>query len=175
MTVGPEYGRGYVPPGYGLAGGGRGGMRASDADRERAFEVLKASFADGRLPKEEYDARVGDAYAAPTRADLEHVTAQLPGGGLALYAVPRPRTNSLAVASLACGVGQLMFGPLPTIPAIVLGHVARRQIRQTGEDGAGLALTGLLLGWAGVVLIAIAVAIVAVVAVALTHGPPASG
>jgi hypothetical protein len=42
-----------------------------------------------------------------------------------------------------------MFGPLATIPAVVCGHVARSQIRRTGEQGAGLALAGLILGWIG--------------------------
>jgi hypothetical protein len=49
-------------------------------------------------------------------------------------------------------VAQFAFGPLPTIPAIVLGHMARHQIKRTGEQGAGMALAGLLLGWAAVVL-----------------------
>ena len=62
---------------------------------------------------------------------------------------PSP-TNGLAIASLACGVAQFAFGPLPTIPAIVLGHMARHQIKRTGEQGAGMALAGLLLGWAAV-------------------------
>jgi hypothetical protein len=162
--------------GYGMAASaGRGDIRASDADRERAVDVLKAGFAEGRLPKDEYDVRLHHAYTAPTRADLELVTAQLPGGGPGLYAVTPRRTNPLAVASLACGVGQLLVGPLSTIPAIVLGHVARGQIRRTGEDGAGLALAGLLLGWAAVALGIIVVAIVTVAAVALTHAPPALG
>ena len=47
--------------------------------------------------------------------------------------------------------------PLPTsILAIVFGHLARGQIRRTGEKGDGLALAGLVLGWAEVVLISIA-------------------
>ena len=74
-------------------------------------------------------------------------------------------TNGLAVASLACGIAQFAFGPLATIPAIVLGHAARHQIKRTGEQGAGLALAGLILGWAavilGIVLILIALAIAA--------------
>jgi hypothetical protein len=74
-------------------------------------------------------------------------------------------TNGLAVASLACGLAQFAFGPLPTIPAIVLGHVARHQIKRTGEQGAGMALAGLLLGWAAVVLGIIAFAGLAVFAV----------
>ena len=65
---------------------------------------------------------------------------------------PVAKTNGLAIASLACGLAQFMFGPLATIPAIVLGHVARRQIMRTGEQGAGLALAGLILGWAAVIL-----------------------
>ena len=58
--------------------------------------------------------------------------------------------NALAIASLVCGVAQVMLWPLATIPAVVLGHVARHQIRRTGEQGAGLALAGLILGWIGV-------------------------
>jgi hypothetical protein len=56
------------------------------------------------------------------------------------------------MASFACGVGQFMVGPLATIPAIVFGHLARSQIRRTGEQGAGLALVGLVLGWGAVIL-----------------------
>jgi uncharacterized membrane protein len=164
MTIGPGYAM--------AAGSGSGGIRASDADRERAVEVLKAGFTEGRLPKDEYDARVHRAYTAPTRADLEQVTAQLPGGGAALYMVARRRTNPLAIASLACGVGQPFTAGLSTIPAIVLGHVARGQIRRSGEEGAGLALAGVLLGWAGMALIVITVAAVVVAAVVLTHGAP---
>ena len=162
-----------VGPGYGMAAGGAGRMRASDADREHAVEVLKAGFADGRLPREDYDERLGQAYTAPTRADLEYVTAQLPGGGPGLYMVARPRTNPLAIASLACGVGQLVAGPLPTIPAIVLGHVAHRQIRQTGEDGAGLATAGLVLGWIGAAFTVLLVLGVILLVVGFTSQVPA--
>jgi hypothetical protein len=83
-----------------------------------------------------------------------------------------PKTNGLAVASLCCGLLQFFFGPLPTIPAIVFGHVARHQIKRTGERGSGLALTGLLLGWAAVALgILLVAGIAAVVAV---HAGPAA-
>jgi hypothetical protein len=33
------------------------------------------------------------------------------------------------------------------IPAVVLGHMARAEIRRTGEQGDGLAVAGLVLGW----------------------------
>jgi hypothetical protein len=153
-------------PGYGLAASGAGGMRASDADRERAAEVLRTGFAEGRLDKDEYDDLLGQVYTAKTRADLATATQQLPGGGAMLfpapgmpparYAAPTDRTNPLAVASLVCGVGQF-FLPAPTaILAIVFGHMARGQIRRTGERGAGLAKAGLVLGWTGLVLVILA-------------------
>ena len=62
------------------------------------------------------------------------------------------RINGLAAASLACGLAQFVFGPVVAVPAIVFGHVARHQIKRTGEQGAGLALAGLILGWATVIL-----------------------
>jgi hypothetical protein len=148
-------------------------MRASDADRERAAEVLKTGFVEGRMPKDEYDARLGQAYTAQTHAQLAAVTDHLPGGGAALYGVPaaRPRTNSLAIAALCCGIAQPFTGGLSTIPAIVLGHVARGQIRRRGEEGAGLALTGLLLGWAGLLLAALLIAVSVAAFVSFAHTP----
>jgi hypothetical protein len=77
---------------------------------------------------------------------------------------PALRTNGLAIASLVCGVGTFVIG-LSFIPAIICGHIARRQIRQTGEQGGGLALAGLILGYVGGALfIAAVLAIVFLVA-----------
>ena len=157
-------------PGYGLAASGPGGMRASDADRERAAEVLQAGFAEGRLDKDEYDSLLGQVYTARTQADLATLTSQLPRGGSLLYpaaaapparyAAPADRTNGLAVASLVCGIAQFI-APMAAILAIVFGHLARGQIRRTGEKGAGLAQAGLVLGWAGVVLAVVALVVFA--------------
>ena len=58
--------------------GGRGHLRASHADREQAIEVLKAAFVQGRLTKDEFDARVGRGFASRTYAELATVTADLP-------------------------------------------------------------------------------------------------
>jgi hypothetical protein len=38
------------------------------------------------------------------------------------------------------------------VAAIVTGHVARRQIKQTGEGGSGIALAGLIAGYVGLAL-----------------------
>jgi hypothetical protein len=48
-------------------------------------------------------------------------------------------TNTMAILAL---VMAFVFAPA----GLVLGIVARRQIRQTGEDGDGLALAGIIVG-----------------------------
>jgi hypothetical protein len=134
-----------------VADGGRGKMRACDADRDRTVEHLNVAYSEGRLSKDEYDGRLENALSARTYADLDQLVADLPTARAAM--VPSVAgTNGLAIASLACALAQFAFGPLATIPAIVFGHVARHQIKRSGEQGAGLALAGLILGWAAVIL-----------------------
>lgn len=134
-----------------VAGGERGKMRASDSDRDRVVEVLNVAFSEGRLSKDEYDGRLENALSARTYADLDQLVTDLPAAR-ATVVIPVTGINGFAVASLACGLAQFMFGPLAAIPAIVFGHVARHQIKRSGEQGADLALTGLILGWAAVIL-----------------------
>jgi len=134
------------------AGAARRNMRAGDADRDRVADLLNEAYSEGRLSKDEYDDRLESAFSARTYADLDLIVVDLPAARPAVVARPVARTNGLAIASLACGLAQFMFGPLATIPAIVFGHVARHQIKRTGEQGAGLALAGLVLGWAAVIL-----------------------
>lgn len=62
----------------GTRAAGRGRMRASHADREHVVDALKAAFVQGRLTQDELDARVGQALAARTYADLAALTADLP-------------------------------------------------------------------------------------------------
>jgi hypothetical protein len=57
---------------------GHGHLRASDADRERAIDTLKAAFAQGRMTKDELAARTGQALAARTYGELTTATAGLP-------------------------------------------------------------------------------------------------
>ncbi len=62
-----------------LAAAGCGHLRASDADRERVIEVLKVAFAQGRLAQDDFEPRIGQAFAARTYAELADVTAGLTG------------------------------------------------------------------------------------------------
>lgn len=62
-----------------------------------------------------------------------------------------PRTNGMAIAALACGIGGFFVFPA-SFAAVVLGHVARREILRTGEAGSGMATAGLVLGYIGTVI-----------------------
>ena len=146
------------------AGGERGMMRAADADRDRVVECLNMAYSEGRLSKDEYDARLENALSARTYADLDQLVTDLPAAR-ATGVTPVDKTNELAIASLTCGLVQFMFGPVAAIPAIVFGHMARHQIKRTGEQGADLALAGLILGWAAVILV-----IVLIVGLAMSVG-----
>jgi len=57
---------------------GCGHLRASYADREQAIDMLKAAFTQERLAKDEFEVRVGQAFAARTHAELAAVTADIP-------------------------------------------------------------------------------------------------
>lgn len=60
-------------------------------------------------------------------------------------------TNTLAIVSLICGLAGLLttwFIPLVvSIAAVVMGHIAKRQIAERGENGSGLAVAGLVTGY----------------------------
>ncbi len=62
-----------------------------------------------------------------------------------------PRTNGMAIAALACGIGGFFVFPA-SFAAVALGHIARREIRRTGEAGDGMATAGLVLGYIGSVI-----------------------
>jgi hypothetical protein len=57
-----------------------GDIRASHADREQVIGTLKTAFVQGRLTKDELDARVGQVYASRTYAELAEVTTDIPVG-----------------------------------------------------------------------------------------------
>lgn len=52
-------------------------LRASDTDRERTADRLRAAGGDGRLTVDELDERVQAAYAATTRGELARLTTDL--------------------------------------------------------------------------------------------------
>ncbi|GAB2777291.1 DUF1707 and DUF4190 domain-containing protein [Streptomyces daliensis] len=159
-------------------------MLAGDADRERAADVLKAAYAEGRLRKPEYDDRVGRVMAARTLAELHQLTGDVPHGpgpgpvgppvahpatapgpswvpghglvppgyGPGYGPPPRP-VNAASTGALICGLLVPFTCGASGVPAVILGHKARAEIRRSGERGDGSAVTGLAMGWLGFVLL----------------------
>jgi Domain of unknown function (DUF1707)/Domain of unknown function (DUF4190) len=137
-------------------------MRCASADRERAVDVLKAGFAEGRLTQDEYNDRMGRAYTARTYGELAALTADLPNGPLPVGLVPAYQpavgTNSMAIASMVLGVAEFFTAGLTAIPAVICGHIARRQMRLTSERGEGLATGGLVLGYMAIIFWSVLIA-----------------
>ncbi len=89
------------------AAAGRGHLRASHADREQVIGTLKAAFVQGMLAKDEFDARVGQALASRTYADLAALTADIPPSPAAARPARPPapvRRRPLARAAAGSGV-----------------------------------------------------------------------
>lgn len=78
------------------------------------------------------------------------------------WVVSRP-TNGMAVASMVLGILWLYW--VGSILALIFGYIARRQIRERGESGDGMAIAGIVLGWVGV---GVALIFIVVLLVSLT-------
>ena|SRR5579859_5759460 len=69
-------------------------------------------------------------------------------------------TNSMAIASLVSGILAWILCPfVGAILAIIFGFIARGQIKSTGEAGGGMAIAGIILGFAHLVVSVIAIVI----------------
>jgi hypothetical protein len=66
---------------------------------------------------------------------------------------PKAPTNTQAIVALVLGVLSLTICPLTGPVALWIGYRSRRQIDQTREEGAGLALAGMIAGAAGSALL----------------------
>jgi len=100
-----------------VAAGGRGHLRASHADREQVIALLKVAFVQGRLTKNELDARVSRTFAGRTYAELDELTADFPAG---LSAAPPPRQPARVRARRPLNK-TVIWGVSGTITPVMLG------------------------------------------------------
>ena len=127
----PPYGQsGYGQPGYGQASYGQAGY-AQPAYGQAPY----GQAAYGQPPQGAYPGPYGPPPGYP-------------------YAPPQ-RTNGMAIASMVLGILWIYW--IGSILALIFGYMARNQIRQRGEGGAGMATAGIVLGWIGVGIFVIAV------------------
>jgi curved DNA-binding protein CbpA len=69
-----------------------------------------------------------------------------PGGRSDRWVPPPSSTNPLSIASFVVSLAGLLFCIAAPVGAI-MGHAARGQIRDRGEQGDGLAMAGIIIGW----------------------------
>ncbi len=72
-----------------------------------------------------------------------------------------PRTNVFAILSL--GLSLFWLAGLGSVGAVVLGHMAKRQIADSNgtQTGASLATAGLVIGYIGVGILLIYIVVIA--------------
>ncbi|GAB17098.1 hypothetical protein GOEFS_019_00110 [Gordonia effusa NBRC 100432] len=99
-----------------------------------------------------YPAYPQPAYPQPGYPVQQPYGVQYPGYGYA----PRS-TNGKAVASMILSLlGIFATCGVLGIPGVILGHIAKKEIDESNgtQDGAGMALAGIIMGWISVVFIA---------------------
>jgi hypothetical protein len=72
----------------------------------------------------------------------------------------------MAIASMVLGILWIYW--VGSILALIFGYIARRQIRERGEGGDGMAVAGIVLGWIGIGILAL----VALLAIGVLSGSP---
>lgn len=128
---------GYPPPGYPQPG------------------YPQMSYPPPGVPPTSYPPQYGGAYGT--------------GYGPAYdpYAQGKPvGTNGKAIAAMVTSIAGLIFCGLPSIVGLILGIIAMRETKRTGQEGHGMALAGVIVGalsvvgwllYAGVILFLITV------------------
>ena len=126
-------------------------LLVSDQDRENTVGLLRGHWLTGRLTAEEFEQRVGEAWAARSSEDLWRVLRWLP-----VESPPVQKRGSgpapLILSGLGCCIMFFTLGlafPL-ALPLFVAGWLAGREARRSAAGGAsGAAAAGELLGVIG--------------------------
>ena len=126
------------------AGGGRGRLRASHADREKVIELLKTAFVQDRLSKDELDTRVGQAFASQTYAELAAVTADIP----AEPAAARPLREPVRAKSQAPLAVPLIIAMTMLTAGSWMGALFHQ------DEPWGMVVSIVTLAWLGILILA---------------------
>jgi hypothetical protein len=100
------------------------GLRASRADRERVIDLLKAAFVQGRLTRDEFDARVGQALASRTNWELAAITFDIPAeliGALPRRPPDRARRRIPMNTAVTGGACVTVMANVGMVAAILIG------------------------------------------------------
>jgi len=88
--------------------------------------------------------------------------AQAPVAQAAVVGQAVNKTEPMAIASLVSAIlGFFMVPILGSILGVVFGNIARRRIAETpGLQGSEMARAGIIIGWVGIVLAALAILLI---------------
>ncbi len=132
-------------------GDDRGHLRASHADRDRVVDKLKAAYVYGLVTKEEFDARVGQTFAARTFAELAAVTSDIPAGlapappplelardNPAARTGPGPRDRAFVAMAVLAGLlfAAACFASNALTPALLLGAFGSAFVSLCAQRGS---------------------------------------
>jgi Domain of unknown function (DUF1707) len=120
----------------------RGHLQVSHTDREQAIDLLKAAFVQGRLTEGELDARVGQALAARTQAELATLSADLPAGLIA-----DPPRRQLARVRPRPPVSKVAAGAGLTIPPGALLAVAFLTSNEQVSELCFMVISWFIIAW----------------------------
>ena len=126
-------------------------LLVSDQDREYTVGLLRSHWLTGRLTADEFEERVGEAWAARYAADLWQALRSLP-----VPQPPMPTRRGGAAALILSGLAScimffsLGFGFPLALPLFVAGWAAGREARRSSPAGASsAAVVGEVLGIVG--------------------------
>ncbi|HTU78605.1 MAG TPA: DUF1707 domain-containing protein [Solirubrobacteraceae bacterium] len=120
-------------------------LRVADADREQLVEELRDHALAGRLSSEELEERVGAAYRATTRADVDALRADLPVSSKSVALALRKRKGKLrrrlaqetggglGLSALCVGVWLAVGAHAPFWPGWVIGVTLLPVIRDSWQ------------------------------------------
>jgi hypothetical protein len=112
----PVYGTGYPPPGPGYPSPAPGYPPSGYPPTPPGYPPYASGYAYGTDPYDPY------------------------------RSMKPPGTNGKAIAALATSLAGLLFCGLPSVVGLILGIVAMRETKRTGQEGYGLALAGTIIG-----------------------------
>ncbi|MER7330425.1 MULTISPECIES: DUF4190 domain-containing protein [unclassified Micromonospora] len=163
----------YPPPSGGWNDPAWSGQQSSPpADPVIGQPIPTQPTGDPYAPADPYAG--GDPYAG-TQPAAQPAPAGYPPPAYPAYGYGAPqKTNGMAIAALVLSL--VGFTSCITAPVgAILGHVAAKQIRQTGEGGEGMAKAAIIIGWILTGLLVLLILFyVGIIVLAITQGSSSS-
>ena len=95
----------------------------------------------------------GGSYGAQSYSQNAYAANAQYAGGPAYVYQPLPPTNVLAIVGMCASIfGVISSVFIGGIAGIIMGHIARKQIKERGERGDGMAIAALWVGYIGTIL-----------------------